>query len=243
VETADGGQVRAPIVVNALPARQAFLEFIGPAALDIEFQEALRAERPQYSSAYIQFALAGEPGDERTQANMTRRLVYAPSRDELADAYGAARRGGVASPLILEAAFPSMFDRAVAPEGGHVVSAIAHPVAFQETPDAAFRASVEKAARETFERIAPGAGSRIVGSDIRFAADIARPLGAPASAYAAQSSVLEAWSRGQAFFGASGVAGYFFCGPEAQIGSGLNGACGRRAAQAAIRFAKKALRR
>lgn len=242
VETADGGQVRAPIVVNALSARQAFVDSIGPALLDIDFQAALAEERPRYSSAYVRFALDGEPGDERTRANMARRLVYAPSKEELADAYGAARRGGVASPLILEAAFPSVFDKHAAPAGGQLVSLVAHPVAVVEEPTAEFRKSVERAVRETFERIAPGAGRRIVATDVRLAADLARPVGAQVSAYAGAPSILPGWSKARLLTGASGVGGYFFCGPEAQIGAGLSGAAGRRAAEAAIRHHRKKVR-
>jgi phytoene dehydrogenase-like protein len=242
VETVDGGQVRAPIVVNALSARQAFLDCVGPALLDVGFQSAVAEERPRYASAQVRLALDGAPGDERTRANMSRRLVYAPSKEELADAYGAARRGGVGSPLILEAVFPSMFDRHAAPERGQVVSLLAHPVALLEEPPAEFRAAVERAVRETFERIAPGAGRRIVSADVRLPADLAKPLGAPVCAFAGAASVLPAWSRARALTGASGVAGYFFCGPEAQIGAGLSGAAGRRAAEAAIRHHRKKLR-
>ncbi|MEQ1932142.1 MAG: hypothetical protein ABL957_16640 [Parvularculaceae bacterium] len=242
VETSDGGQVRAPIVINALSARQAFLDCVGPALLDVEFQAALVEERARFSSAYVHFALTDEPGDERAQANLARRLVYAPSKDELADAYGAARRGEIASPLILEAVFPSVHDKHFAPSGGRLVSLVAHPIALVEEPDAAFRAKVEKAVRETFERIAPGAGKRIAALDMRLAADAARPVGAPVSVFGGAASILPAWSRARALGGASGVAGYFFCGPEAQIGAGVSGTAGRRAAEAALRFHKRKLR-
>ncbi len=242
VETDGGGQVRAPIVVNALPAQQAFLDGVGPSLLDVDFQAALAEERPRWSSAYLCLALDGDPGDERTRANMRRRLVYAPSREELADAYGAARRGGVASPLILEAVFPSVFDRHVAPANGQLVSLVAHPVALHDAPTTEFRSAVERAVRETFERIAPGAGRRIIATDLRLPADLARPAGAPVSAFAGAASILPAWSRSRTLAGASGVGGYFFCGPEAQVGAGLSGAAGRRAAEAAIRYHRKKIR-
>lgn len=244
VETADGGQVRAPIVVSALPARQTFKDYVGPSLLDVGFQAEIEKPNSAISSAHVHFALAGAPGDARTRANMGRRLVYAPSREELAAAYGAARRGGVADPLILEAIFPSAFEAGVAPAGGHVVSAIvhpvaAHPLAVKAAPDEEFRKSVAAAAAATFERIAPGSGKRVVATDVRLASDDAKATGSPAAAYAAAPNVVAGWARARALETASGVAGFFFCGPEAQIGRGLSGAAGRRAAAAAVRFFKR----
>ncbi len=240
VEMSDGGQIRAPVVINASPAQRAFMDCIGAEHLDIEFQTAIPTARPQFSSARVHFALSGEPGDERTLANMARRLVYAPSLHEHARAFGAARRGGVEPPLIMEAIFPSVFDPGVAPKRCHVVSAILHPVAYRDKPDDEFRDRIEAAARATFERMAPGSEERIVAVDIRLAGDArdgdaVRNLAAPANA-------LDQWARARTLSLSSGIGGYFFCGPEAQIGTGFNGAAGRRAALAAIRYVKKRAR-
>lgn len=239
VATRDGGQIRAPIVVNALPAHQAFTELIGPSLLNIEFQAGLSRPAPEYASARICFAMKDVPGDERTEANLARRLFYAPSRDDLNRAFNAARRGEVAAPLMLEAVFPSAFEAGLAPEGCHVVSTIAHPVPFNEAPDEALADAVGAAARETFEKMAPGAGARLVATDVRLAADEAASAGFPAESRAAQAGVLSAWARAQRLETASGIAGYFFCGPEAQVGPGLSGAAARRAARRATRYLKE----
>jgi phytoene dehydrogenase-like protein len=238
IETREGGQIRAGVVVSALSARQSFFDLIGPALLDIEFQSALARSKPEFASARVHFALTGEPVDKRTQANLSRRLVFAPNRDEVVRAYGAARRGEVEAPLIMEALFPTMFDRGLAPAKGHVVSAIVHPVPFRSAPDPALSARIAAAARETFERLAPGARGRIIEVDVCLPADEAAASGAPAEVYAASPAVLEEWSRARTLSRSSGIAGYFFCGPEAQIGPGASGAAGRRAAQAAVRYAK-----
>lgn len=239
VETTDGGQIRAPIIVSALPARKAFIDFIGPSKLDIEFQMALASEKPRIASAWVNFALTGEPSDERTRANLARRLVYAPDQDELRRAYSAARRGEVEAPLIMEALIPSAFDKALAPEKGHVVSAIAHPVPFSEEPDARLTKRIKEAARKTFERMAPGATGRIVAVDVRLPADEAAASGAPAEGFAATSSMIEMWARARKLAGASRIEGYYFCGPEAEIGPAASGAAGRRAAEAAMRYSRK----
>lgn len=238
VEIEEGGQIRAPIVVNALPAGRAFLDLIGPSHLDIEFQAALETPAAPIGEARVHFAMNGEPRDERTRAHLLRRLVYAPDREEIAQSFAAARRGEVASPLIMEAVFPSAFDPALAPDKACLVSAIVHPAPLAENPDESFRKRIADAARETFERIAPGAGARIVAADVRLAADEAAARGARPQVYAAATNIVAAWSRARRLAGASGIEGYFFCGPEAQIGKGLSGAAGRRAAQKAVRYAR-----
>lgn len=229
VETEGGGQIRAPIIVNALGAERAFAEMVGPSLIDIEFQAHLSAPPPPIASARVHFALEGAPGDERTRANLSRRLLYTPSRLELRRAYAAARagwpQGAAPGPLLMEAIFPSVFEQGLAPEGGFVASTLLHPLPYRPQPDEAFSAAIADAARATFERLAPGAGERILAVDVAAPEPAAPP-------------VLAAWARARALAGASGVKGYFFCGPEAQIGRGFIGAAGRRAAQAAIRFSK-----
>jgi phytoene dehydrogenase-like protein len=238
VETIGGGQVRAPIVINALSAREAFLDLVGPMLLDIEFQSALAAPKPTIAAARLHFAIKGEPDDERTRANLTRRLVYAPSKEELLRGHGAARRGEVASPVIMEALFPSAYDRSLAPAGCHVVSAWLHPVPFRAEEDAELKEKVVDAARDAFKRIAPSLADLVLAVDVRLPADEAKASGMAAELFAASPSVLQGWSRARRLTEASGVAGYFFCGPEAQIGPGISGAAGRRAAREAIRFSK-----
>jgi phytoene dehydrogenase-like protein len=239
VETADGGQLRAPVVVSSLSASDAFVGAIGAERLDIEFHATLAAPRAELAAARVHFALSGEPGDERTRANMGRRLFYAPSADELVRAIGAARRGGAESPLVMEAVFPSVFDPGLAPAHGHVVSALVHPVALREPADAEFRALVAASAKATLERMAPGVGDRIVATDVVLAGDPKHEDGA--SSLAARPNLLERWGRAQALT-APAIAGYHFCGAEARIADGLNGAAGRRAAQSAIRYFKERVR-
>lgn len=230
VETEGGGQIRAPIIVNALPARRAFAELVGPSLIDIEFQAGAAPPPATIGSARVHFALGALPEGNRAAAHLGRRLVYAPSRIELRRAYAAARTGWKdgegPAPLILEAIIPSAIEKGLAPEGGHVVSAILHPVPYRPDADEAFLKAIGDVARLTFERAAPGSAEHILATDVAAPEPAAEP-------------VLAAWARARALSGASGVGGYFFCGPEAQIGRGFIGAAGRRAGQAAVRYAKR----
>ncbi len=227
VELADGGQVRAPIVVCALGAAEMFLGLIGPGLIDLEFQSAVAAPAARIGSARVHFALTGSPGDQRTKANLARRLVCVPDRMELRRAYNAARAGAARGPLILEAVVPSVFEQGLAPETGHVVSAVAHPVPWREEPTRKLLDSVEEAARASLERLAPGVSERILRADVQL-------MTAPAA-----PPVMAAWARGRRLASASGVKGLYFCGPEIQIGAGHDGAPARRAAESAIRYLKR----
>lgn len=231
VETEDGGQIRAPIIISALGSHRLFSELIGSRSLDIEFQAGLAAPTPHIGSARVCFALAGGLPDGRAAPHIGRRLLYAPSRIELRRAYNAARKGWregePAAPLIMEVIFPSVFEAGLAPgdgpEQGHVASAILHPVPYRPDPDGSLVQAIARAARATFEKIAPGVSERIQAVDVRLPPEPAAP------------PVLAAWARARHLCAASGVQGLFFCGPEAQVGPGLQGAAARRAALAAIR--------
>lgn len=227
VELADGGQVRAPIVVCALGAAEMFLGLIGPGLIDLEFQSAVTAPASKIGSARVHFALTGSPGDQRTKSNLARRLVCAPDRMELRRAYNAARAGAARGPLIMEAVVPSVFEQGLAPETGHVVSSVVHPTPWREEPTRKLLDSIEEAARASLERLAPGVTERILSVDVQL-------IKAPAS-----PPVMAAWARGRRLASASGVKGLYFCGPEIQIGSGHDGAPARRAAESAVRYLKR----
>ncbi|MFQ5562974.1 MAG: phytoene desaturase family protein [Parvularculaceae bacterium] len=239
VELSGGAQIRAPVVVNALEARRAFIDHIGLGKLDIEFQQALAAPAQNIASARLHLALKGAPADRRTERNLMRRLVFAPSRAALRKAYHAARSGDAAAPLIIEAVFPGAFDKTAASANGQVISVIAHPVSFDPQPSQAARKSIEEAIVASLEVMAPEISTRIKAADLRLPVDLAADLDADPAAYAARPVILDQWARAQLLVQAGGVERYYFCGPEAQIGAGISGTTGRFAAKAAIEASRK----
>lgn len=227
VELVDGGQLRAATVVCALGAGALFGDLVGPGLIDLEFQSAFNRSTARIGSARVHFALTGSPGDQRTRANLARRLVCAPDRLELRRAYNAARAGVARGPLIMEAVVPSVFEPGLAPEHGHVVSAIVHPTPWREEPTRKLIDSIEAAARASLERMAPGVSERILSVDVQV---MKNPAAAP---------VMAAWAKSRRLASASGIRGLFFCGAESQITPGLSGAAARRAAAAAARYLKR----
>ena len=85
------------------------------------------------------------------------------------------------------------------------------------------------------ERFAPDIRSHIESEWLVTAADLAQTNGAPRGAYAAREVVYRQLARAVSVTSAGMIGGLYFCGPEAQIGYGVNGAAGRNAALAALK--------
>lgn len=239
VVLADGGQLRAPIVIAAIDAQQVFQEMIGPGVLDIGLERILTARRPEIASARMQIILKGVAQDEATRRNMMRRLVYAPSPEALSKAFMDARAGRVPERLIVEAIFPAALDEGDALDKRQIMSVMAHPLPFDEAPDADRREEIRAAILASIEVFAAGFSDRIEVEDLRLVNDEAATARARAGAYAAKPDVLQQWALAAAVTGAPRISGFYFCGPEAQIGPGLSCASGRAAAKAALRAYKK----
>lgn len=237
-----GGQLRAPIVISAVDAAQTFLDMIGPQAIDIEFQRILTPPDAAVASARLQLVLKGVAKDEATKENMTRRLVYAPSPDALRVAFIEARAGRIPDDLIIEAVFPDALDAQEKAENKQILSLIAHPLPFDEKPDEKRRDAIRKAIMANVGKFAPGIEKRLIAADLSLPCDLAQRAGAAKPVvYAAKPSIMRQWAIAGVTARTNNVAGLYFCGPEAQIGSGLSCAAARVAAKSAIRDMKKGM--
>ncbi len=239
VELEGGGQIRAPIIVAAGAARRVFMEMIGAANIDIGFQRAIMAPTPQLSSGHLHLALKGVARDEKTRGHMNRRLVYAPPPEALRRAFADARAGRVPSDLMIEAVFPDVLDEEAGGDKTQLLSAIAHPLPFDENPGADRRAEIEKNILANIEKFAPDIEDRIKARALRLASDIAKSTGTPAQDYTAPPSIIEQVALARVAGSAGYVGGLYFCGREARIGAGLSCAAGRMAAKAALFEAKR----
>ncbi|MEM9705088.1 MAG: hypothetical protein AAF850_03315 [Pseudomonadota bacterium] len=236
VQMADGGQIRAPIVINALGAARAFIDQLGPEHIDIEFQKSITTPEPRFTFAKVHIALSGAAKDDLTKKNLSRRLVYCPDAREVRVAYRMARDGEVGPALMAELTFPSIFEEGWAPENSHLAQAWIGPVPYRTDDMERTRKEVGRAALSTFEFIAPGVTDRVTAIDVQLTDDRANILGLPSTALSGYDAVLAQAQRARVARTASNVRGVFYCGPEAQISPGVNGAAGRRAGQAAIAY-------
>ncbi len=233
VELDTGNQLRAPIVIAAVDAETTYTELIGPAVLDRAFQQSISMRKPALSTAHLHLRLKGAPIDETTRAGLARRIVYAPPADKICRAFAGAAQGDVPKELIIEAVFENAFDENAAPDRQQL-SVLAHPTPALAASDEKGREKLRDAIVAGVERFAPNIAERIDAERLATAADMASASGAPAGAFAAREGVYRQLARAAATTSAGSVGGLFFCGPEAQIGYGINGAAGRNAAQAAL---------
>ncbi len=234
-----GGQVRAPIIVNALDASRAYLDMIGPDALDIEFQRMLTAPQSHLASARLQITLRGVAKDEATKENLRRRLVFSPPPNDVRRAFIDARAGRIPESAIVEAIFPGALDTDAAVDGGQILSIVAHPFPFDQAPDARRRNEISTVILAALEKIAPGISEQVDVIDLRLPCDLAKVTGANIAAYAAKPTIMQQWALAGTAVSASDIGGVYFCGPEAQIGSGISCTAGKNAAKAALREFKK----
>lgn len=218
----DGGQLRAPIIVSALGARETFIDLVGRGRLDIEFARMLDFAPPNVASIRAHLALNDPIGDALVAENLLRRFLLAPSAHDLECAYLAAHRGELKQGTA-ELVFSSSFDSALAPHGCHVATMLLHPVPVMSIDDESRRAEIESLAHGALRAIAPTMSAEIIGADIEL------PI-------VASPPTAEAIERRRLITDASGLEGYFFCGPEALIGAGISLSAGRRAAERALRY-------
>ncbi|MEX6632134.1 phytoene desaturase family protein [Hyphococcus lacteus] len=235
----DGGQLRANIVVAAIDAKQAYMDMIGPKLIDIELQRMLSVSQSDIGSARLHLLLKGVAQDDATRKNMTRRLVFTPTPEELSAAFMDARAGRIPEKLIIEAIFPTALDQERSLEKRQLMSVMAHPLPFDKTPDEVRREEIKKALLSNIEIFASDLSERIEAVDLRLPADDAKNTGATAQSYASKPDIIQQWATARTVTSAAKIGGFYFCGPEAQIGGGISCSAGRAAAKTALRDYKR----
>ncbi|WP_425407719.1 phytoene desaturase family protein [Hyphococcus sp.] len=237
----DGGQLRAPIVIAAAGAERVFLNMIGVDKIDIELQRVLTMRRRRIATARVQLVLKGVAQDDVTKSNMRRRLFFAPAPEMVRAAFLAARAGKTPEHLVIEALFPGALDESAVHEGRQLMSVMAHPVPFDETPPETRRDEIKEAALKCIDMFATGLSDRIETVDVQLPCDEAAAAGTAAATFAAKPEMIRQWAFASAVTRAAGIAGFYFCGPEAQTGEGISCASARIAARAALRAYHKGI--
>lgn len=224
VEFDDGAQIRAPIIISALPARETFIDFVGRERLDIEFTRMLDIRESRAATVRFDVAINGPVTDPHVAARLDRRFVFAPSPLEIERSYRAAEGGAAPDAAIAEMIFPSVFDKSLAPAGCLTASLALHPVAIRPFDEGQWRAEICASAKAVLARMVDSADVAAIDADDVF-------IAAPPSPAAIE--------RRERLTGASGLDGYFFCGPETLVGGGVSLSAGRRAADRARTYFKK----
>src|SRR5690606_7303876 len=130
----------------------------------------LGALRMRGTVAKLHLALDGLPDFPGLgPAQLAGRLVVAPSIDHVERAFNAVKYGKASPAPALEVTIPTLSDPALAPAGGHVLSACVQHVPAGDTVD---RAAVLASAMAVLEDHAPGLGARVRAAELLTPADI-----------------------------------------------------------------------
>ncbi|MEO0425554.1 MAG: NAD(P)/FAD-dependent oxidoreductase, partial [Pseudomonadota bacterium] len=173
VELASGEKILADRVVSATDPKRTFRDLVGFANLDIGFSNRVHRLRSDGLVAKLHLALTELPdfaGLERPDG----RLIIAPSLDAIEFAYDDTKYGLPSEAPVIEIAFPSLHDEALAPEGHHVLSAHVMYVPYKHkqgwTEQA--RQALAESVLSSIEAYAPNLRTHIVGQEILTPLDI-----------------------------------------------------------------------
>ncbi len=252
VALASGEEIDARIVASSADPKQTLLRLLDPAEIGPTL--IWRAEHIRVPGVVAKVTLVldalpafGGVDDERLRG----RIVIAPSLDDLERAFDDSKYGRISGRPYLEATIPTLCDRALAPEGTHVIT-----VLFQYAPrrlrdadwDEAARDRVADAAVRTLGAYAPDIAESIVARHVVTPADLEREYGLsgghPMHGEHALDQVF-AWRPllGHARYRLAGIRGLYLCGAGAHPGGGVTGGPGRNAARAILADARRARRR
>lgn len=184
VVLANGDVLSARVVVAAVSPKLVLGELTPPAELPASYRERILHIRSRGVTAKINLALSGAPAFTALGSDavpLRGRLLMAPSLDYLERAFDATKYGEMSPDPWLEAAMPSVLDRALAPAGGHVMSIYAHcaPHTLRRGSWDAVRSTLNESVLRILERHAPGIRGQIVAMSTLTPTDLETHWGMP----------------------------------------------------------------
>ncbi len=239
VALANGDELTAKVVMSAADPKRSFLQFLEPQHLPDEFLTAIRNFRVRGSSGKVNLALSELPqftclpGEGPLHRGA---ISFSPSIDYIERAYDDAKYGRFSERPYIDAIFPSMIDRDMAPPGHHVMSCFVQyaPYDIEGGWDDAKREAFGEAVISTIERYAPNIRRAIVGKQVITPKDIEQMAGITGGNIFHGELLLH-----QLFFlrpapqwadFRTPVPGYYYGASGAHPGGGIMGANGRLAA-------------
>jgi phytoene dehydrogenase-like protein len=246
VELSTGESIMARTVASSADPRTTLLGLLGAEHLDAGFVRRVSHLRMRGLAAKLHLALDGLPAFAGVPATaLGGRLLIAPSMDYLERAFNSSKYDEVSAQPSLEITIPTVNDPALAPNGGHVLSAIVQyaPHAPKTGWDRARQPFIDSAIA-AIEACAPGLRSRIRAIELLTPRDIEQQFRIHGGH----------WHHGELSFDqffmvrpvpaaaqyATPVPGLFLCGAGAHPGGGVMGLAGRNCARRILAGARAA---
>ena len=235
-----GEEIASRLVLAAVDPKTVFQSLIAPADLPPTFQQRVRNIRARGATAKVNLALSTRPvfgalhGDDIA---LRGRLLIAPDIDYLERAFDAAKYGTVPERPWLEVSVPTVVDGALAPEGQHVMSIVAHTM--PETPrDGSWTDARDTLYRRVLDVLAPhapGLEASIVAREVITPEDIETEWGATGGHIYHGEQTIDQWWTMRPLLGWAGgttpIGRLFLTGAGTHGGGGVTGGPGLHAAR------------
>ncbi len=232
-----GEVIAARTVISSADPKTTFLQLLGARYLDAGFVRRVRHIRSRGLSAKLHLALNQAPQFQGLDANsLGGRLLVAPSLQHIEHAYNHAKYGEYSAAPIMEITVPTINDPALAPAGGHVLSAIVQyaPYTLKEGWHDG-RQLFEKLCVDMIESFAPGLRSSIVGTELLTPVDIEREFRINGGHWHHGELAFDQFFMVRPVPGAAQhrtpLDGLYLCGAGCHPGGGVIGIAGRNAAR------------
>lgn len=125
VELESGEQIAAATVVSNADPRKTFYDLLGLRHVEADFARKVNNIRCQGHTAKLHLALDGLPAFKGLNPDqLGQRLLIAPSVEYVEQAFNHCKYGEFSARPVAEITLPSIHDDSLAPQGGHVLSAI-----------------------------------------------------------------------------------------------------------------------
>jgi len=174
VTLASGEEIRAGIVVSAANPASTFLDLVSAPVLDTGFTRKIRNIRMRGDAAKLHLALEAVPVFAGVAAaDLSGRLVVAPSADHVERAFNPAKYGEFSPEPVMEITLPSLGDPSLAPGGACTLSAVVQyaPYALNEGWESG-RPKFLAAVMAQLEAHAPGIGKLVRHAELLTPVDI-----------------------------------------------------------------------
>jgi phytoene dehydrogenase-like protein len=240
VELESGERYTAAAVVSSADPKTTFLRLLGARHLDAGFVRRVEHLRARGLAAKLHLALDAAPRFEGLPADrLSGRLLIAPSMQDIERAYNHSKYGEISAEPVMEITVPTTLDPALAPPGGHVLSAILQyaPYALKSGWEHG-RAALLECALARLERHAPGLRRSVVAAELLSPLDLEREFRMFGGHWHHGELAFDQFLMVRPVPGAAQhrtpVAGLYLCGAGCHPGGGVMGVAGRNAAHQVI---------
>lgn len=242
VRLESGEEIEATCVISNADPGTTFLRLLGAEHLDTGFVRRLKHLRTRGMTAKLHLALERAPRFKGLEGPPVGRMVLAPSPESIERAFNHAKYGEFSAAPALEIVVPTATDPTLAPEGKHVLSAVAQYAPYRlaagwEQQRERFQATL----LAMLEAHAPGLRDAVIAAELLTPQDIEAQFRISGGHWHHAELALDQFfmvrpAPGVAQYRAP-VRGIYLCGAGCHPGGGVMGIAGRNAARQVLREA------